>query len=422
MFLIKKSSKHKSLRILLITHFYPPEMGAAAARLQGLAHWLVKWDHKVTVLTGFPNYPSGKISSNYRYKLQANEWFDGVNIVRTWVFATSHHSSIKRLLNYISFVVSSIITGLTLRKKYNVILVSSPPLFIGIAGIILGKIFNVPFVLDLRDLWPDVAIEAGVFSEKSLAMKWSRGLANYIYHRAAHLTPVTESKLKRLYSIGIQKERMTVVENGVDFDRLEISSKYNWRKEMGITAKFVVTYTGLIGIAQGIGIAVDAAELIKHNPDIHFVIVGDGVEREVLIERVKQLQLTNITFLHRQSREIIPSIMAASDVALVPLVSGALRDAVPSKLLEAWACQKAVILAAEGEAAELVRKSGGGVVISPGKPDELAKAITLLSQNQNLLNQYADAGYIFVRERFDRRKSARYMEYVLNRVVMEKKI
>ncbi len=215
---------------------------------------------------------------------------------------------------------------------------------------------------------------------------------------------------------------MTVVENGVDFDRLEISSKYNWRKEMGIKAKFVITYTGLIGIAQGIGIAVEAAELIKYNPDIHFVIVGDGVEREVLIERVKQLQLTNITFLRRQSRKIIPSIMAASDVALVPLVSGALRDAVPSKLLEAWACQKAVILAAEGEAAELVRKSGGGVVISPGKPNELVEAITLLSQNQNLLNQHADAGYIFVRERFDRRKSTRYMEHVLNRVVAEKKI
>jgi glycosyltransferase involved in cell wall biosynthesis len=223
-----------------------------------------------------------------------------------------------------------------------------------------------------------------------------------------------------LKAIGVEKAKLTVVTNGVDFDRLDLSKYHDWREELDISAKFVIMYTGLIGVAQGIGIAVEAAELLKHNSDIHFVIVGEGVERDDLIERVKLLQLENITFVPRQPREAIPSLIAVSDVALVPLVSSALRDAVPSKLLEAWACRKAVILVAGGEAAELVRKSSGGVVVKPGSPKELARTITELSQDRNLLNQYAEAGHLFVKERYDRRRSALIMENVLARVVKER--
>lgn len=412
--------KQKNLSILLLTHFYPPEMGAAAARGHGLARWLVQLGHQVTTLTGFPNYPSGNIPSEYRRKFRISENRDGVKVVRTWVFATSHRSSIRRLLNYLSFLISAIITGISLRSSFDVILVSSPPLFIGVAGSVLASAFRVPLVLDLRDLWPDVAIEAGAFTEKSFPVKWSRFLADFIYRRAAHLTPVTESKLERLKANGVEKERMTVVTNSVDFDKLNLSKEFEWRKELGISDKFVITYTGLIGIAQGVGIAVEAAELMKNKSDIHFLIVGDGVEREVLIDRTRHMQLTNITFLPRQPWKTVPSIMAASDVALVPLVTDALRDAVPSKLLEAWALRKAVILAAGGEAAELVRESGGGVVIMPGRPQELVTAVTELSQDRNLLNQYAEAGHLFVREQFDRRRAALIMENVLARVVKER--
>jgi len=412
--LIKETQPN--LRILFLTHFYPPEMGAAAARLHGLARWLVKGGHQVTALTGFPNYPTGNIPKEYKRRIVASEKLNGVNVLRTWVFATSHRSSIRRLLNYFSFVVSAIITGISLKNSFDVILVSSPPLFVGVAGNFLSKVFKIPFVLDLRDLWPEVAIEAGAFTEKNLLIKWSRLLADFIYRRAAHLTPVTESKRERLISRNVEKERMTVITNGVDFDRLDKSWKYDWRVELGNTGKFVVTYTGLIGIAQGIGVAVEAAELVKDNPNIHFLIVGEGVERDDLIDRVQQLQLTNITFVPLQPRAAIPSLIAASDVALVPLVSRELQDAVPSKLLEAWACQKAVILAAEGEAAELVRTSRGGIVISPNNPHELAEAVNSLCQDQNLIDQYAEAGYLFVRERFDRRRAALEMENVLKRV------
>jgi glycosyltransferase involved in cell wall biosynthesis len=415
-----KPAKQQKLHVLFLTHFYPPEMGAAAARLHGLARWLAKWGHDVTTLTGFPNYPSGTVPKEYCCKFQTCEEKDGVKVIRTWVFATSHRSSVRRLLNYLSFVVSSIITGITLRRSFDVVLISSPPLFIGVAGSILSTVFRVPFVLDLRDLWPDVAIQAGVFTENSFPVKWSRFLANFIYRSAAHLTPVTESKLERLKAIGVEKAKLTVVTNGVDFDRLDLSKYHDWREELDISAKFVIMYTGLIGVAQGIGIAVEAAELLKHNSDIHFVIVGEGVERDDLIERVKLLQLENITFVPRQPREAIPSLIAVSDVALVPLVSSALRDAVPSKLLEAWACRKAVILVAGGEAAELVRKSSGGVVVKPGSPKELARTITELSQDRNLLNQYAEAGHLFVKERYDRRRSALIMENVLARVVKER--
>ncbi len=409
----------RNLRILIITHFYPPEMGAAAARMHGLARWLVKGKHNVTTLTGFPNYPTGRIPRNYRWKFQTSKQRDGVNIIRTWVFATSHHSSVKRILNYISFVLSSIITGILLNKRFDILLVSTPPLFIGITGSILSKLYKIPFVLDIRDIWPDVAIETGAFKEKSLFTKLSRLLTDFIYNEADHLTPVTKSKLDRLRLKGIEKRKTTVVTNGVDFDRLDLSYKNNLLEKLNISTKFVITYTGLIGIAQGIGIAVDAARHLKHNPEIHFIIVGEGVEKKFLIEKAKKLKLTNITFVARQPRKVIPSIIAASDLALVPLVSGALRDAVPSKLLEAWACRKAVLLAAEGEAADLVRESGGGVVISPGKPKELVDAVTTLFQNQHLLIKFADDGYNFVSKQYNRRQTAKQMENVLKRVVME---
>jgi len=408
------------LKILFLTHFFPPEMGAAASRMHGLARWLDEWGHDITILTGFPNYPTGIIPEKYKMRFIVNDKIESVNVIRTWVYATSHQSSVKRIINYFSFVFSAIITGIIIRKRYDIIFVSSPPLFIGIAGYILSKLNKVPFVFDLRDLWPDVAVETGTFSEKSIFIKWSRRLADWLYKSATHLTPVTDSKYERLKSNNINADKLTVVTNGVDLDRQNINLDENWRKKLDISKKFIITYTGLIGVAQGIEIAVDAANLLRKNSSVHFVIVGEGVDRKKLIDKANKLKLSNITFVPRQPRESIPSLIASSDIALVPLVSGALKDAVPSKLFEAWAFQKAVILAAEGESAEIVQKSGGGLVISPGNHHELAKAVTSLYQDQEQLSKYAEAGYKFVNEQYDRKQAAQILENVFKKIILKR--
>ncbi|MEE9189634.1 MAG: glycosyltransferase family 4 protein, partial [Candidatus Neomarinimicrobiota bacterium] len=179
-------------RILFLTHFYPPEMGGASARTSGLSKWLVRFGNNVTVLTGFPNYPSGKIYPGYKRRLTQNEYIDGVRVVRTWIYASSYKSKINRILNNLSFMISSIITGLQLKGRFDVVIASSPPLFIGISGWIISKLRRTPWIFDIRDIWPDIGIETGLFEEGHILMRWGKRLAKFMYDRADHITPVTQ--------------------------------------------------------------------------------------------------------------------------------------------------------------------------------------------------------------------------------------
>ncbi|MFQ6673552.1 MAG: glycosyltransferase family 4 protein [Fidelibacterota bacterium] len=408
----------KKLKILILAHYYPPEMGGGAARVHGLARWLVKLGHDITVITGFPNYPSGIVRSEYRGKLRGREERDHVAVIRTWVYPSSHRTSMGRLSNYFSFVLSSIVTGLSLRDRHDVVVASSPPLFIGIAGRMLSRIRHIPFVFDIRDIWPDVAVDAGAFKPDSIFIRSGRRLARYLYMTADHLTPVTEVKCEKIVDEGADRHKVSVIPNGVDFDRLNQGEAGRWRAELDLDNRFVVAYTGLIGIAQGVGIIVEAAHYLKKNPSIHFLIVGDGVERRGLVKKVNDLNLENVTFVPSLPRREVPSVLASADIAVVPLVSGNLADAVPSKLMEAWACHRAVLLVARGEAAQLVETARGGVVVPPQQPRRLAEAVAALSEDSQILNGYAENGYAFVQTHFDRRDLARRMENVLMRVCL----
>jgi glycosyltransferase involved in cell wall biosynthesis len=405
------------MRILFLAHFYPPEIGGAAARLHGLARWLASFDHRVTVVTGMPNYPSGVIPTEYWGKCYVSENIDGVDVLRTWVYASSHRSSLRRLANYFSFVFSSLVRVLLAGVKFDVIIASSPPLFIGISGWLLSWFLRAPWVFDIRDIWPDVAVEAGEYAANSLFTRWGHRLARFLYQRATHITPVTENKYLKILATGIPSRKVTVVPNGVDLDRLSASADIDWRAELGLLDRFVVVYAGLIGIAQGVEIIVEAASILRDNPDLHFLLVGNGVRRAEVIRRSEELALRNMSFLPSQPREHIPSILRAANVAWVPLVSEELTDAVPSKMLEAWACRKAVILSASGEAADLVRRSGGGIVIPPGQPNRLAEAILALKSSPDTLQSSGDSGYRFVKKNFARQKQARLMEQVLLNVI-----
>lgn len=405
------------MNILILAHYYPPEMGGAAARLRGLARWLAAFGHHVTVITGLPNYPSGIVLEAYRGKLRVRETIDGVDVLRTWVYASSHRSRWRRLANYFSFVGSAIVSGLTARRRYDVVLASSPPLFIGLAGWVLARSHRVPWVLDIRDLWPDVAVEAGEFGADATITRWGHRLARFLYRRATHIVPVTDNKRHKLVEAGVPPEKLTIVTNGVDLDLLSSAPPRDWRGELGLENRFVVVYAGLLGIAQGVEVVVDAAATLRDQPEYHFLIVGDGVQRAEIIRRAEALGLKNITFLPAQPREAVPSILHAADVAWVPLVSDKLVDAVPSKLLEAWGCNRPVILAAGGEAARLVEEAGGGVVIPARQPQRLAEAVVKLASDPQRLKNYADNGYRFVKDRFERETLAREMEAVLQKVV-----
>ncbi|MBI3949947.1 MAG: glycosyltransferase family 4 protein [Acidobacteria bacterium] len=406
----------RNLSVMLLAHYYPPEMGGAAARLHGLARWLVRFGHQVTVVAGMPNYPAGIVPAEYRGRARVCEMIDGVDVLRTWIYASSHQTSLRRLANYFSFVASAIVGGFTAGRHFDVILASSPPLFVGLAGWVLARSYRVPWVFDIRDLWPDVAVEAGEFTPDAALTRWGYRLAQFLYCRADHITPVTENKRQKLLTSGVPSEKLTVVANGVDIDRLTCSTNGSWRVEFGIQDRFIVVYAGLIGIAQGVEVAVEAANALRHRPEIHFLIVGDGVRRADIVRRAEKLRLTNITFLPSQPRETIPAILESADVALVPLKNSQLADAVPSKLLEAWGCKRPVILLAGGEAAHLVNSAQGGVVVPPEEPRCLADAISSLVANRKALQDYGQNGYEFVKAHFEREALARRMEQVLFKV------
>jgi len=412
-----EQGNRKALKILVLTHYYPPEMGAAAARVHGLSRWLVNFGHKVTVITGFPNYPLGIVSKVYSGKLRSCEILDGVEVIRSWIYASFLRSNIHRLSNYFSFVISSIISGFRLDRSYDIVLVSSPPLFIGLAGLVIARIHRIPFVFDIRDIWPELAVEAGEFDPLSAIVRWGERLERFLYHKANYITVVTHAKREKLISKGVSSHKLSVVPNGVDFDLLNPDRKNGIPELLNLKEKFLVTYAGLIGIFQGIEIVIDAASILCDYKDIHFLIIGDGIKRFELEQRVEQKQLSNITFIPLLPREEIPTILFSSDVALIPLVSNQMDDTVPSKLLEAWGCHTPVILAAGGEAKRLVEESGGGLVVSPGDSQQLAQSILKLVTDRGKIEKLAERGYNYVKKHFDRSDITRRMENLFQIIV-----
>ena len=406
-------TNHKQVRILFLSHFYPPEMGGAAARISGLAKWLVKFGHEVTVITGYPNYPTGKIYPDYKNKKINTEFIDGVQIIRSRVLPVSYQSILVRLLNYFTLFFTALGIGIRKRNNFDIIIASSPPLTIGILGLILSKIYKVPWILDIRDIWPDVAVEAGMLKENGIVDRLSKKLANYLYNHATHLTPVTKSKSTKIERVGIPHNRISIVSNGVDFDLIYDAKQMDWRSELGIENKFILAYAGLIGIAQGVNVIIETAIQLKEENDIHFLIVGEGVEKQKLQDYAKSLRLNNITFLPSLLKESVPSLLTTSDIALIPLVSDKLQDAVPSKLLEAWACKLPVILIAGGEAADIVNKANGGIVVNSNDIAGIMTAIIKLKDSPKLVNQYSENGFDYVSINYDRESLATKMEKVI---------
>lgn len=392
-------------------------MGGGAARIHGLGKWLVKYGHKVSVITSFPSYPQGVVSQEYRDKLHTQESLDGVTIYRTWSYISPHKNSINRIWNYISFMFSSLVRGINLNKKYDVVIATSPPLFIGVSGIVLSKYRRVPLIFDIRDIWPDIAVEAGIFKPENPLILASKQLAKYIYYYANHLTPVTLSKKMKIKRSGIPESKISVVSNGVDFDQIKSKTATCWRSKLDLQGKFIIGYAGLIGIAQGIGRLINVADILRRKKDIHFLIVGDGVEKDELVKRVEDLELQNVTFIQSQPREEIPNILAEIDLSVVPLVNKNLSDAVPSKLLEAWACRKPVLLIAAGESAEIVRNAQGGSIVSPEQTKKIAAEIERLKSDPKILETYAENGYKYVKNNFDRKYLAKMMEEIIFKIV-----
>lgn len=408
---------NKKIRILFLTHYYPPETGGASARISGLTKWLAKYGHDVSVITGYPNYPMGEIYPGYESSSARYEVLDGVKVFRAKVIAGSYKSIVVRLLNYFTLFVTSLWIGIKKRNNFDIIVASSPPLTIGLLGRLLSKIYKIPWILDIRDIWPDVGIEAGIIKEYSIVDHISGKLAKFLYRHSNHITPVTLSKKNKIVGYGVEEAKISVVENGVDSDIVQNAENIDWRSKYRLDGKFVLTYAGLIGKAQGVEYIIETADLLRDQKDIHFLIVGEGVNKKDLIERASKLELTNITFIDLQPKEAIPSLLKTSDIGLVPLINDNLKDAIPSKLLEAWSCKLPVILIAGGEAKEIITRIEGGVALNSGDPEIIKNVIIDFIENREKLKTFGMNGYTYVHHKLERKYLARKLERVILKVL-----
>ncbi|MFW5795331.1 MAG: glycosyltransferase family 4 protein [Bacillota bacterium] len=400
------------MKILFHTHYYLPETGPATKRISGLAENLKKNGHQIEVLTGFPSYPSGIKPDGYKKKLYMEEEINGIKIYRYYTYASPKVNLFNRLLNYFSFMISSLFF-IFKRKKYDLIITSSPPLFTSLSAWPIAAVKKIPLVFDVRDIWPDVAEEIGQISNNGLQYKILDKMANFLYKKSDMITTVTNMKKEKLVSKGIANNKIKYISNGFDKSFLDNEIDQSIVKEFQLNEKFTLVYAGNVGLAQGIDVIINAAQKLKNYSNIQFLIIGDGLEKNELEEQAKELGLNNLKFLGLYPHKKILTFLEYSDASIIPLKNENLQDSVPSKLFESLGAGCPVILSAAGESAKIVNDSNGGLVVEPGNSEALKDAILKLFQNDELKSEFSQNGQDYVLGNFTREKIAKKLSFVL---------
>ena len=363
------------MKLTILTQYYPPEVGAPQGRWSALAAAFRRRGHAVTVLTAMPNYPTGRIYPGYGGVLR-REVRDGVRVIRTFVFPTQKADLLRRLSSYFSFVFASATVGTVFLKRPDYLIVESPPLFLGLAGVWLSWVKHCRMIFNVSDLWPESAVRLGVLRPEGLAYRLSEWLERFCYRRAAFVTGQTRAIVGDI-AARFPWCRTYHLSNGVN-DRVFHPDRRTAeaRAALGPTDACIAFYAGLHGLAQGLDRVLDAAAVLADTP-LRFVLMGDGPTKADLVRQAWERGLTNVDFLDARPTSDVPPLLAAADVVVVPLVTH-LPGATPSKLYEAMASGRPVVLVAEGEPAAIVREQQAGLIVAPGDAAGLAQALRTL--------------------------------------------
>jgi len=407
------------MRINIICQYYPPEIGAPQARLSEMAREWLKQGHDVTVLTGIPNHPTGIIPPEYQGKIFMKETVGDIQIWRHWLYATPNQGFFKKTLAHISFMTTIVLYSLFRGKRPDVLIVSSPNFFSVISTYIISRIRRVPYVFEVRDLWPGIFVELGVLKNRYL-IRLLEMIELFLYRRAACVVPVTKGFAEDMIRRDIPANKIEVITNGVDLDMYKPGQREdNLRSQIGLSEdQFIILYIGAHGISHGLPKVLDAAESLQEEKDVHFLFVGEGAVKSKLIELTEKKQLQNVTFMPGQPREKVSDFYHLADVCLVPLsdVPG-LSTFIPSKMFEIMGCGKPIIAPLWGESADILTKSGASLVIPPENPEELVSAIKELKINPEECRRMGKCGRAFVEKHYDRKMLARKYLALLDRVV-----
>ncbi len=405
------------MHILFLTENFPPEVNAAASRVYERACYWVRWGHRVTIVTCAPNFPTGRLFEGYRNRWRQVEDVDGIRVVRVKTYMSPNAGTVRRALDFLSFMCMSSIMSL-FEARPDVVVATSPQFFAAVAGWLVGALRRRPFVFELGDLWPASIVAVGAMRENVLLRCMER-LERFLYRRSAAVVALTHAFKDDLVRRGIDPNKIAVVRNGVDLPRYGPRPRDpQLARTWGLAGKFVIGYIGTLGMAHGLDRALDAADRLRAYDDIRFLFVGPGAARENLIAEAERRGLDNVVFAPRRPKERIPDFWALCDVALVHLKDAPVfASVIPSKLFEAMAMGLPILLAAPpGEATRIVGAESAGLCLPPADPAALADAVLRLHGDQPLRKSLAAAG-LAAAPRHSRERQARDMLAVLQRVV-----
>ena len=397
------------MKILYVSQYFPPEMGAPAARAAELSIQWVRMGHDVTVLTGFPNHPTGVVPAEWRSRLRGliyKEIVDGVRVVRTWLWPLPNRKAHERIRNYGSFWLSASLSGLGVARP-DVVIGTSPQLLVALSGWWLAWCKRVPFVFEVRDLWPESLAAVGAGAEGSVLHRTLGAIAGFLYRRSSHIvvvTPAFKDHLIQYWEVPAQK--ISIVENGVETDLFRPCAP---EKVPGTEDRFLICYIGTMGMAHGLETLIAAAEHLQGTlPKAMFLLIGEGAEKERIEQLAAAGGLSSVRFVGQQARDSIPGYIAGADVCLVMLKKAELfKTVIPTKLLEYMSCEKPVIVAVDGQARKIVEEAGAGIFVEPEDSHELSEAIRSLAADAARRRNMGANGRQYILSRLARQQTAR---------------
>ena len=393
------------MRIVFLTQYFPPEVGAPQNRISHLASTFKENGADVTVLTAMPNYPEMVVHQEYRGKWFCREDIDGLKVLRSRIFVKGSRKNLFfRLLAYFSFVITSLVLGIVKLNRFDFIFCESPPLFLGISAYVLNSIRGGKLILNVSDLMPESAERLGLVSNK-LLLSASYKLEEFLYRHSFLVSGQTQGIVRNISS-RFPKLSVYWLKNGVDlsFFRAE-SVDSDWRTMNGYSTKdFILLYAGIVGYPQGLDVILRAAARLKNQPDIKFAIVGSGPVKEELIGMKERFELGNVCFFDAQPKQRMPDIISACDAGIIPLRKVDLfKGAVPSKAFEYLAMRKPILLGVEGEAKELLIEEGKcGLSFEPDNDEDLYNSIMKAYESESLCETLGENGLKYVTKHFNR--------------------
>ncbi|NBQ67463.1 MAG: glycosyltransferase WbuB [Nitrosomonadaceae bacterium] len=379
------------MHILFLTDNFPPEVNAPASRTFEHCREWVKAGQKVTVITCAPNFPKGKLFDGYRNNLWQSEEMAGIQVIRVWSYITANEGFVKRILDYQSFMLSAVLAALFVHKV-DVVVGTSPQFFTVCAAFMVSRLKGIPYVFELRDIWPESIKAVGVMKD-SLAIKVLEHLELFLYRKAARIVSVTHSFKKTLIARGVNGDKITVVTNGVDMSRFRPMSKdAELVSQLKLEGKFVAGYVGTHGLAHHLETLLDAAEKICIQPNgavFHFILLGDGARKAALKEEAAQRGLDNVTFIDSVPKDQVARYWSLLDVSVIHLRKTDLfTTVIPSKLFECMGMGLPVLHGVAGESADIVREECVGIVFEPENATQLVKQLQFLYRNEQAYKSY----------------------------------